>query len=153
MRGDLRERPTLSSVALAVSGIGGSMFGLALGGFEGFLLGAAACWFAASFGDTIAERVQLMRARRISAQEHGAQREWAARAARAENELQACMKNHPVSVRELRRVIHTAQRAGIEARAHLLMRRAKALLELLERPQPDTEGCVGSVFDRTCVAA
>ena len=44
------------------------------------------------------------------------------------------MKNHPVSVRELRRVIHTAQRAGIEARAQVLMRRAKALLELLEHP-------------------
>ena len=55
VRGDLRERPQASSVALALCGVCGAIAGGVLaGGFEGVLVGSGILWMMASFGDVIA---------------------------------------------------------------------------------------------------
>lgn len=151
VRGDLKERPTASAVALAVGGVGGALGGgVMLGGFEGVLLGSALLWFVASFGDVIAQRLELSGARKQSRVQFAAQRDWQRRATKAENMLQSLLSEEPVAARRLRRVLRAAQRAGIEARAEHLFRRGEALLELLERPAP--QGCVGLVADGSCLA-
>ena len=58
IRGDLRQRPVASAVALAVTGVGGAAVGVIIAGPMGLLLGSAIGWSVGSFGDTIAAAVQ-----------------------------------------------------------------------------------------------
>ena len=137
IRGDLRERPAASSVAIALFGMCGAIGGgVIAGGLEGVLLGSGILWMVGSFGDVIAERVQLLVARRREFEAQSRRARWVARAESAENALSATLKTSPVSILELRRALGEARLAGVEMRGPHLTQRAAALLELLERPLP-----------------
>lgn len=134
INGDLRNRPPASSLALAVFGIGGALIGAVVGGFEGLLLGAAALWSVASLGDTVAARLKELSDQRRAEEEALQRVEWVERAEAAEAELKAVLDRSPACPRELRRAYGASLRAGVEVRAEQLMKRAAALIELLERP-------------------
>lgn len=135
VRGDLRERPTASSVMLALCGVCGAVGGgILAGGLEGVLVGAGMLWMVASFGDVVAERIKVLAARRTSAADAQRREEWIARAVAAEDGLQVVMDQSPVRIEHLKRALMDAQEAGVEIRCSELVTRAAALLSLLERP-------------------
>ena len=160
VRGDLRSRPFISSVALSLSGIIGATIGGVTGGLDGIMLGSAIGWSVASLGDVIAARISQIVAQRKAVAEARRRSAIVARCEAAEGALQATLNRSPVSPVELRRVLKEARDAGVDARAQHLtrcagssslkrvtcprwsltllpsygLRRATALLELLERP-------------------
>ena len=136
IRGDLRERPQASSVALALCGVCGAAVGGALaGGFEGVLVGSGILWMVASFGDVLADRLATGRAFRAEARRRQL---WLARAEATEDALQAALKQSPVEYARLKTALSEACAAGVESRGHpQLIKRAKSLLALIERARAE----------------
>jgi transcriptional regulator GlxA family with amidase domain len=92
------------------------------GGLEGVCLGAAALWFVASLGDTLAARAAEVAAHRAGLAEAKRRTEWVAQAEAAEAALQAALNTCPGSLEELRSAIRVARHVGVESRAQQLMR-------------------------------
>ena len=122
VRGDLRERPFVSSIILAGCGVAGAVAGGFIAGLEGIMLGSAAMWSVASFGDVIAARISQIVHTRKSRAEARRRSELVARCEAAEAALQVTLNCSPVSHVELRRVLQEAKDAGVESRGQHLMR-------------------------------
>lgn len=137
LRGDLHQRPTASSYVIVVASVSGALFGgmraarLGCMPFEGVLLGSGALWMAASFGDAVAERMQMSVARRRFAAEARERDAWIARAEAAEQTLAAATSASPISLPALEQALSEVE--PYKQRFPLATRRAAALLELLER--------------------
>ena len=132
VRGDLRERPAVTSIALACGSMVGAVIGgIMAGGFEGVLLGAAGLWMATSFADVV--RSSPLVARRAFAAAERKRASWITQAQAAELRLQSAFDKTPVHVDELRCCVKRVREVGAEARCEPLLRKSEVLLAILER--------------------